>query len=136
VDCDKPLAAPGDDRYVRRVSDTQLLRQRLRAALPVAMKSRDRTAVSVLRATLSAIDNAEAAASPDAAAGTGAIERSPLGAGATEVARVELSAAQVEALVRGELAERLEAAAGYERAGQDEAAERLRAEAAVLQTIL
>lgn len=36
------------------------LRDRLRRALPVAMKARDRTAVTALRSALAAIDNAEA----------------------------------------------------------------------------
>ena len=36
------------------------LRDRLRRALPVAMKAQDRPAVAALRSTLAAIDNAEA----------------------------------------------------------------------------
>ena len=36
------------------------LRDRLRRALPAAMKARDRTAITALRSTLAAIDNAEA----------------------------------------------------------------------------
>jgi uncharacterized protein YqeY len=48
------------------------------------------------------------------------------------VERRRLSGAQVEEVVGGEVAERETAAAGYERAGQLEHAERLRAEAEVL----
>ena len=44
--------------YVRRM--TEPLRDRLRAALPAAMKARDRATASTLRATLAAIENAEA----------------------------------------------------------------------------
>ena len=44
------------------------LRDRLRRALPVAMKARDRTAVTALRSALAAIDNAEAFNPDDALA--------------------------------------------------------------------
>ena len=54
------------------------------------------------------------------------------GVGATEVERRRLSQAQMEEIVRAEIADRVTAAAGYERAGQLERAERLRAEATVL----
>ncbi|HEY6708307.1 MAG TPA: hypothetical protein VJB61_12030 [Actinomycetota bacterium] len=54
------------------------------------------------------------------------------GVGATEVERRSLSQAQMEAIVRTEIADRETAATGYERAGQPERAERLRAEANVL----
>lgn len=54
------------------------------------------------------------------------------GVGATEVERRSLSQAQMEAIVRVEIADRETAAAGSERAGQLARAERLRAEAKVL----
>jgi uncharacterized protein YqeY len=54
------------------------------------------------------------------------------GVGATEVERRSLSQAQMEAIVRVEIADRETAAAGYERAGQLARAERLRAEAKIL----
>ena len=54
------------------------------------------------------------------------------GVGATEVERRSLSQAQMEAIVRVEIADRETAAAGYGRAGQLARAERLRAEAKVL----
>jgi uncharacterized protein len=54
------------------------------------------------------------------------------GVGATEVERRRLSQTEMEEIVRAEIAERETAAAGYERAGQLEHAERLRAEAKVL----
>jgi uncharacterized protein YqeY len=111
------------------------LRQRLRDALPVAMKARDRVAVTVLRSTLAALDNAEAvvgAASP----GSLAIERSPVGVGAAEVARQELTGARVEEIVRAEMAEREAAAQDYDRAGRTDRAEQLRAEVRVLAAYL
>jgi uncharacterized protein len=108
------------------------LRQRLREALPAAMKSRDRVAVTVLRSALAALDNAEAvvAAAPDGS--SLAIERTPVGVGAAEVPRRVLTEAQEEQLVRVEVAEREAAALDYERAGRPERAAQLRGEAAVL----
>ena len=58
------------------------------------------------------------------------------GVGATEVERRNLSQAQMEAIVRTEIADRETAAAGYEHAGQLERAKRLRAEATVLRSHL
>src|SRR5690349_21859379 len=112
------------------------LRERLRTALPVAMKARDRTAVSVLRSTLSAIDNAEAVDRPAGADRGLAIEQSAAGVGAMEVARRDLSEHDVERIVRAEIAERETAAAGYAGSGRAEQAGKLRAEAAVLTALL
>ena len=108
------------------------LRQRLRAALPAALKARDAVAVAALRGTLAAIDNAEAVppATPD---GRGmAIEHSPVGVGAAEAQRRVLTEADVARIVRAEVAEREAAARGYDGAGRPERAERLRAEAGIL----
>ena len=108
------------------------LRQRLREALPAAMKSRDRVATAALRAALAAIDNAEAVQAEEGMAGSLAIEQLPVGAGATEVARRVLTAEDVERIVRDEVAEREAAARDYERAGHPDRAERLRDEAGAL----
>jgi uncharacterized protein YqeY len=113
--------------------DVPPLRQRLRAALPSAMRAGDRAVVSALRSALAAIENAEAVDPPGAAAGhSGALERSPVGAGATEVARRELTEAEVERLVRTEVADREAVANEYERAGRHDYARRLRHEAEAL----
>jgi uncharacterized protein len=112
--------------------EVEPLERRLRQALPKAMKARDSAATSALRTTLAAIGNAEAVAPPDPPATGGRIAGARLGLGAGEAARAELSEDQIASIVRAEVAERLEAAAGYERAGQAEPAERLRSEAAVL----
>jgi uncharacterized protein len=117
----------------------------MRRDLTAAMKARDKPAVATLRSTLAAIDNAEAV---DAAAGGGhpvgegagaeaagadaAIVGAALGVGAAEVERRVLTAAEMEAIVRREVAERERAAEDYERAGQAPHAERLRAEAELL----
>ncbi|MGW4649475.1 hypothetical protein [Kitasatospora sp. NPDC004289] len=107
------------------------LRERLRSDLTTALKARDRAAASVLRATLAAIENAEAVAVPEPT-GPLAVELLPVGAGAAEAERRELTEADVAAIVRAELAEREDAAAEYERLGRDEQAAQLRADAARL----
>jgi uncharacterized protein YqeY len=108
------------------------LRLRLRQALPEAMRARDKAAVSALRATLAALDNAEAVPVGEAELRGVALEQSPVGAGATEGARGELSERRVDEVVRAEVAERLEAAAQLTAPAHAERAARLRAEAAVL----
>ncbi|SEK71182.1 GatB/YqeY domain-containing protein [Streptacidiphilus jiangxiensis] len=111
------------------------LRHRLRDALAVAIKGRDRLTTSVLRATLGAIENAEAVPADRTAAtapGSLTIEGSPVGVGAAEVARRMLTEDDVRAVVRAEVAEREEAAEAYHRAGRPDQAERLRTEIEVL----
>ena len=93
-------------------------------------------AVRVLRTAISAIDNAEAAALDPSDLDGIAIERSPRGVGAREVARLELKADSLAALVQREVDERLEAASGYESTGEVERANELRNEAAVLTELL
>jgi uncharacterized protein YqeY len=134
------------------------IRTRMRRALTAAMKARDRRAVTALRSALAAIDNAEAvdtanpppvdtANTPPATeghppategdpAGEGRIAGATVGVGAAEVARRTLTPAETLAIVREEVAERQTAAHAYERAGQSEPAERLRAEAEVLRAHL
>lgn len=110
------------------------LRQRLRASLRDAIKTRDATAVRALRSAVSAIDNAEAVdAGPTRA---GAIPNSRLGVGVGDVARRQLSAHDVIEIVRAEITERLAAAAEYRRLGRKDEADRLGAEAAVLESQL
>ncbi len=116
----------------RRPEPGAPLRQRLREALTVAMKARDRVAVAALRSTLAAIDNAEAVDRPASVDARLAIERIPVGVGAAEVARRVLTEAQVEQIVRAEVAEREAAARDYDGAGRPDRAETLRGEAGVL----
>ena len=108
------------------------LRQRLRDALPAAMKARDRAAVSVLRSALAAIDNAEAVDVPTPVHEHLAIEQTPVGLGAAEVGWRALSEEQVVDIVRGELTERQVATRDYDRSGQRDRAAELRAQAEVL----
>jgi uncharacterized protein len=136
-------APPGDD-----------LPARLRLALTAALRTRDMTAAAALRSALSAIGNAEAIPVPPAASGAGpsaasAAGASPAGAsaarggsphvagavaglGAAEAERRRLSPAQVAAIVRAEIDERLAAAAQYQTAGHADRAARLTAEAQAL----
>lgn len=96
------------------------------------MKARDRAATSALRATLAAIDNAEAVTPEESTQGGLAIEQVALGVGATEVARRALTEHEVEQIVRAEVAERETAAEQYDRAGHPDRAEQLRSEARAL----
>jgi uncharacterized protein YqeY len=108
-------------------------RARIRRALTAAMKARDATAISALRSALAAIDNAEAPDVSEAPAGqTGVIAGGVAGLGAGEVARRELSDAEVEAIVRGEITERQSEAGDRERTGHHDRAVVLLAEAAAL----
>lgn len=112
------------------------MRRRMRDALVAAMKERDRVAITVLRSTLAAIDNAEAADATAVESGSSAIESSPIGIGVADVERRTLSDEDIAQIVRSEVAEREAAALDYDRAGRPERAEALRAEARVLSTHL
>jgi uncharacterized protein YqeY len=110
------------------------------------MKARDQQAVAALRSALAAIDNAEAvdatshplgpAGAGDGGAGVperaAPVAGAVLGLGAGEVERRSLTAGEMDAIVRREVAERRTAARAYEDAGQSRYAERLRAEAELL----
>ncbi|MEW2614658.1 hypothetical protein AB0937_31685 [Streptomyces sp. NPDC047880] len=96
------------------------------------MRARDKAAVSALRGTLAALDNAEAVPVDGSVPRAAALEASPVGAGATEAVRRELSEGEMVDVVRAEAAERLAAAAQLTAPAHAGRAARLRAEAAVL----
>ncbi|WP_307172818.1 hypothetical protein [Streptomyces sp. B3I7] len=100
------------------------------------MRARDKAAVSALRATLAALDNAEAVPLDATDAHGPAIEQSPTGAGATEAPRRELGEHETVAIVRAEAAERLEAAAQLTSPTHAPRATRLRTEAEILLRLL
>ncbi|MET7484432.1 hypothetical protein [Streptomyces sp. NPDC005538] len=100
------------------------------------MRARDKVAVSALRATLAALDNAEAVPVDEGGTRSPALELSPVGVGATEAARRELSESGVVDIVRAEAGERLEAAAQLTAPAHADRVARLRAEAAVLHRFL
>jgi uncharacterized protein YqeY len=106
---------------------TMPLSDRLRAALPPAMKARDGATVIALRSALAAIENAAAVPPRDSPFGLPAP-----GLGVTEVARRDVDEAEVERIVRAEVTERLTAADEYDRLDRVEQAGELRAQAAAL----
>ena len=108
------------------------LRDRLRAALPTAMKARDTAAVAALRSALAAIENAAAVEAPAPVDGPSALGLPAVGLGVTEVARRVLDDAEVERIVRLEVSERLAAADEYDRLDKGDQAGRLRDEARAL----
>ncbi|MFK4108173.1 hypothetical protein [Streptomyces sp. NPDC002176] len=100
------------------------------------MRARDKAAISALRATLAALDNAEATPVDTQALQGVALDHAPVGVGSTEAARHELSEREVVDIVRAEAAERLEVAARLTAPAHTERATRLRTEAAVLHRYL
>lgn len=100
------------------------------------MRARDKVALAVLRSTLAAIENAEAVELSAMPGGSPAIEQTPVGAGAAEAPRRELTEADVERIVRAELAEREAAAQAYDQAGQPAQAEQLRTGISILSAYL
>jgi uncharacterized protein YqeY len=112
-------------------------RETLRAELLTARKERDQTRVSALRSALSAIDNAETpdettpVVTPD-----GAIAGAGSGLGSTEVARRQLTDSEIQALLRGEIDERLRAAEQLADHGAEDRAAAVRSEADVLAAVL
>ena len=94
-----------------------------------ALRARDAAAITALRSALSAIANAEAVEDK----GT---RRPRLGVGAGDVERRVLSPRELLEILRREISERVQAADQYATLGQSAAAERLRTEAAILETQL
>ncbi len=108
----------------------------LRTALRDALRSRQADAVTVLRETLAAIDNAEAAVPTKAPPlHDGAFAGSVPGLGAGEVARRVLNADDVATIVERELHERRAAATTYAAAGRDDEARTLRTQADLLDSL-
>src|SRR5262249_52448253 len=111
----------------------------LSAALSEAMRARDATAVSALRSALAAISNAEAVPARDGAIpgpGSPHVAGAVAGLGAAEAPRIGLGEAEISGIIRAEITERLDAAAGFERSGRAARAARLRGEAEILAAII
>lgn len=111
------------------------LRAALAGALTPAMRARDRVVVSALRSALAALANAEAQP-VDHLPPAGALEGARIGAGAADAPRRELSEEDVRRIVGVEVTERERAADELAGHGRTEDADRLRAEAEVLQGFL
>jgi uncharacterized protein len=142
------------DAMSRIPDDAGNVRDRLRRALPAAIKAKDTVAVAALRSALAAIDNAEAVAADevgpqmvdpqaDHASASGRdsypeveIAGTVAGVGAGEVARRPLTAWEIEESIRAEVVERQVVARIYESAGHLDQAERLRHEAQLLNAYL
>ncbi len=108
----------------------------LRGRLRVALSAKDRPALSVMRETLAAIENAEAVPMSSApASDDGAFAGSAGSLGAGEVPRRVLSPEAVLALLERELRERREAAAEYLRLGREAEARVVTAQADVLASL-
>jgi uncharacterized protein YqeY len=109
----------------------------LRDALKAALRARQPDAVAVLRETLAALDNAEAAdlsfAPP---VQDGVISGGVAGLGAGEVQRRTLSADAATAIIEREIEERRDAATTYTAAGRHDEATRLMQQADVLAALL
>lgn len=111
------------------------MRDRLRQDLAAALKARDRAATAALRSTIAAIENAEAVDPGHAGtlpASSSHIAGASAGVGSSDVPRRELTAADLQAIVRREIDDRRRAAREYTELGRTEAADRLSAEADVL----
>jgi hypothetical protein len=109
----------------------------LRAALKDAMRERSTAKTAVLRETLAAIDNAEAAeVSAAPAVQHGVIAGGVAGLGAGEVARRSLGPEEVRAIIERELNEKLDAEATYARLEKHEQAQTLGMQAEVLAALL
>ena len=108
------------------------IKLRLRTDLKAAMKERRTDEVKVLRALISALDNAEAPAVDGKAM---AIEQMG-GLGSSEVLRLALDADRVRAVLVAQQAEREAAAVELDRVGRADLADASRAEVAVIQRYL
>jgi uncharacterized protein YqeY len=109
------------------------LRDVLRAALAPAIRDRDTITVAALRSALAAIENAEAVESaPHRSPNPSPIAGSVSGLGASETKRRTVTEDEAVRLVQQEIAALESAADLYQRAGRDEHAQQLRAQAAVL----
>ena len=111
------------------------LRERMAASLTASMKARDRVAVAALRSALARVSNAEAV-HVDTVAAAGALHDAPIGAGAADAPRRELTEADVRGIVEAEVAEHEHAAAHFTDVGRPDDAARVRAEAEVLRALL
>ena len=113
-----------------RVEDAaDAAKARLRDDLGSAMRARDARRTAVLRAVIAALDNAQAV--PAGERHVRYVERA-FGDPSGEVPRLCLDAADVRALLEGEVANRRNAADEFERLGHPERAIELRAQATIV----
>ena len=101
-------------------------KDRLRADLKAAMQAKAASEVRLLRTLIAALDNAEAVP------GESQYVPRAFGDPGAEVARLQLDDEAICLLLTAEIEARLEAAADYQRHGQDAEAQRLRDEAGLI----
>jgi uncharacterized protein YqeY len=119
--------------YLEAMRSVEEWKSVLRAALQGALRTRQAHAVAVIRETLAAIDNAEAAeASAAPPVQHGVIAGGVAGLGAGEVRRRILSAEAVTAIVEREIQERRDAATTFSALGRQDHASTLRLQIDVL----
>jgi uncharacterized protein YqeY len=106
------------------------LRQVLQAELITAMKNQDRPAMMAIRSVLSAIANKEAVPAPERSS----IDEPVIGY--ADVARRELTPAEVRLVVMDEVDERRNTADYLETAGKRDEAEALKNQVAILERFL
>ncbi len=108
----------------RQPADAHGLRALLRRDLGVALKTRRAEAAAALRTTIAAIDNAEA------------VDPATVEDGSTEVARRDLSMADVRAVLHNHIDDYVTEAERYQSLGRHDAAQRLRRQADTLRPYL
>jgi uncharacterized protein YqeY len=106
------------------------LRHVLQAELITAMKNQDKPAMMAIRSELSAIANKEAVAAPERSSIDEPVK------GYADVARKELTPAEVRLVVMDEVDERRNSADYLETAGKHEEAEALKNQVAILERFL
>jgi uncharacterized protein YqeY len=105
------------------------MKARLRADLVLAMQARDGEGAALLRVLIALIDNAEAVPVGDAHQ---KYQVRAFGDPGVEAPRRDLSPADIDGLLRRELAERETSAADFERLGRTAEAQSRRAEALLI----
>jgi len=100
------------------------LKDRLRAAMRIAMQAKRADETRLLRSLLAAIDDAQAVPMDEMRSNSSRA----FGDGSAEVPRLKLSDEQLQTLLTGEMAVRREAAAEMRRLGQEQRADALGAE--------
>lgn len=112
---------------------TDALRQRLATDLRAAMKRRDTVETATLRDLLAPLDQATAVAVPSGSSGDAdALTAAFMSDAQTEVPRRTVTPDDARARFADEARQRRDAAAQYDCLGQSEAADRCRAELAVV----
>jgi uncharacterized protein len=105
------------------------MKQRMRADLTEALRSRRSGDAALLRCLLAAIDNAEAPPLPSGSTGPDSMAPDSMTPGGAEIARLVLSQAELREILLTEIRERESAASQLAELGQAGRADALRAEA-------